>query len=245
MNRFINTAKIFTEKFSTEVAKPEKNNLKRNLFLGGLAGLSGGFTMYALQGYDHEKYYCKEMTGKEFNKIFGGKKYLKFTNKDENHYGFQFRDGLNEDTEVFFPHGECKGGGIYFTEKEHMYTWLTSWYHKFVREVTIPDDARVYVEREKFKADKIILSKASAIDDNEEVKKYFTNYNECNFSDKKQCEAIIRKNGLFLDNIPSNRESFRLDVLAVRQNKEAIIYVYGPPLYPFFVKLVAATGLIS
>lgn len=243
MNRFINTAKIFTRIFSTHVAKPEKNNLKRNLFLG-VTGLSGGFAVYATRGYDHEKYYCKEMTGKEFNKIFGSKKLLKFTTMYENHNGFQFRDGLNEDTEAFFPHGECNAGGIYFTEKEQMHIWLGSWYH-WVRDVTIPDDARVYVEREKFKADKLILSKASAFDDDEEVKNVLQIAKKLRFSYEKECEAIIRKNGLFLDCVSNDNKSFTLDVLAVRQNKEAIIYVCGPPLYPFVVKLVAATGLIS
>lgn len=97
----------------------------------------------------------KVYSGEEFNKLSNGKKYYKLTYGNENHNGFQFTSGLNVDTKVFNPKGECSPGGIYFTEVKFFARWLGK--HFYFREVTIPDDAQVYIEIEKFKADKIIL----------------------------------------------------------------------------------------
>ena len=42
-------------------------------------------------------------------------KYYKITNKEENHNGFQYKDGLNIDTIEFDPNGSCRPGGLYYT----------------------------------------------------------------------------------------------------------------------------------
>lgn len=99
----------------------------------------------------------KVYTGKEFNEIAirYGMKFYKFTNHNEIHHGFQIRDGLNVDTIEFNPRGECQAGGLYFTDKEHALCWKRG--NTFFREVTIPDDAQVYIEKLKYKTDKFIL----------------------------------------------------------------------------------------
>ena len=43
------------------------------------------------------------LTGSEFNRLYGHLEFYKFTNKEEIHNGFQFRDGLNVDTVPFYP----------------------------------------------------------------------------------------------------------------------------------------------
>src|SRR5665647_3665118 len=105
------------------------------------------------------------LTGKEFNAKYTGKTLVKLTSESECHNGFQFKDGLNVDTVPFNPTSECKPGGIYFCELSKFFYWTIYnekqmiWYRK----VTIPDDAQVYVESDKFKADKLILSERHEI----------------------------------------------------------------------------------
>lgn len=92
---------------------------------------------------------------------------VKLTNETENHNGFQFQNGLNVDIVPFYPKGQCKRGGIYFIDADNINNWLS--YNSnvgemiHIRNVTIPDDARVYIKGEKFKADKIILGRKMII----------------------------------------------------------------------------------
>lgn len=100
------------------------------------------------------------VSGKKFNELYKDTKFVKLTNGPEIHNGFQFVDGLNIDTVEFNPTSQCCAGGIYFCVKDMTEHWrrnLASIF--FIRDVTIPDDAQVYCESEKFKADKIILSR--------------------------------------------------------------------------------------
>jgi len=91
--------------------------------------------------------------------------YYKILNETECHNGFQFQDGLNIDTVPFNPTGTCLEGGIYFSRKDIL-TFLN--YGLWIRQVTIPEDARVYKDPEsspeKWKADKIILGPRKSID---------------------------------------------------------------------------------
>ena len=42
--------------------------------------------------------------------------YYKITNETENHYGYQYKDGLNVLEEPFNEKPVCRKGGLYFTE---------------------------------------------------------------------------------------------------------------------------------
>src|ERR1051325_8405242 len=99
------------------------------------------------------------LSGKKFNKKYHNKEFYKLTNELENHNGFQFKTGLNTDIIKFNPISECKPGGIYFTELDYVLAWISYNNKKMtkIRKVTIPDNAKVYVEKIKFKADKLIL----------------------------------------------------------------------------------------
>lgn len=105
----------------------------------------------------------KVYTGEEFNKLSNGKLYYKLTNLNEVHNEFQFEDGLNIDTVPFSPTGECGRGGLYFTDKENFHHWIGS--HTYVRLVTLPDDAKIYIENNKYKTDKFILGERRPIID--------------------------------------------------------------------------------
>src|SRR6185437_3267995 len=97
----------------------------------------------------------KEYSGKEFNEIKKGETFYKFFPETENHFGFKFKTGSNIDTKKFDVETACSNG-LFFTDLENAPNWYTSRPH--YRIVTIPDDARVSFESNKYKADRIVLS---------------------------------------------------------------------------------------
>ena len=109
------------------------------------------------------------LTGRQFDQQFQGKIFVKLTNQSENHHGFQFQTGLNIDTIPFNPQGDCQPGGIYFCSIEQLPRWL--YYNSevgqmfYARFVTIPDQARVWIESNQFKADHLILGERQWIGD--------------------------------------------------------------------------------
>jgi hypothetical protein len=90
------------------------------------------------------------------SQIFDRKKrYVKILTKDLVHFNFQYKEGLNIDTVPFNPTGSCQPGGLYFTTMENVFNYL--YYGTKIADVEIPDDAKVYDEGDKWKADKIII----------------------------------------------------------------------------------------
>jgi hypothetical protein len=96
-----------------------------------------------------------EFSGREFNKIYRGCKFNKIIPKGFRKYGFRYKYGLNIDTVEFNPSETCSAGGIYFTDEGRIDKFNN--YGEVIVDVTVPDDARVYIEDDKFKADKIVL----------------------------------------------------------------------------------------
>lgn len=68
------------------------------------------------------------------------RKYYKITNSNENHHGFQYRDGLNILVEPFNdnPNESCCSGGFYFTDIENIFRFL--WFGIYLREIELPTD---------------------------------------------------------------------------------------------------------
>lgn len=87
------------------------------------------------------------------------KTYYKITNKNECHNGYQYKDGLNVLNEPFNdnPEDSCCPGGFYFTDYDNLLSFLD--YGIWIREVKIPEDARVIKDKsgDKWRTDKIIL----------------------------------------------------------------------------------------
>jgi hypothetical protein len=86
------------------------------------------------------------------------KKYFKIFNEEDNHHGFQYVDGLNIDSIPFNdnPNKSCVEGGLYFTDAEHICEFLQ--YGNYIREVTLPDDAKVVKDGNKWRADTLFLN---------------------------------------------------------------------------------------
>ena len=100
------------------------------------------------------------------------KRYFKITNKDENHNGFQYVDGLNILDKPFEKYGSCVPGGLYFTDIEHIFEFLQ--YGIYLREVILPTDDKdfemVADEQNKYRANKIILGKRYDLNDSTSFK---------------------------------------------------------------------------
>ena len=104
------------------------------------------------------------LTGEEFNKIYNGVEFYKFLNDDLIHYNFKYNIGLNVDTIPFNPRGKCSKGGLYFCKKSKCHLFVTEYGHKMAL-IEIPNNALIYIEEDKFKADKLIITKINDFED--------------------------------------------------------------------------------
>ena len=165
--------------------------------------------------------------------------YFKLTNRECCHHGFQFHDGLNTDIIPFTPYGDCEPGGIYFTTPNNIWMWLryndqTMFY---IWNVSLPDDAQVYHQATKSKADKIILSNQKTIFD------FFSDNLQITLINLKQsifilqylrnpstelCFDIIKSDPLALRYIQN--PSPEICLLAVRHNGSSLCFVQNQTL---------------
>ena len=171
------------------------------------------------------------ISGSEFNEKYEGIIFYKLTNDTENHHGLQYKDGLNEDIIPFSSKGECTSGGIYFTDEKNIEKWIhccNDSIVKWIREVQIPNDAKIYIEKNKYKTDKIILNERKlfweieklcklAVQQNGYVLKYIKIQTE------EICKLAVQEYGLALKYVKIQTEE--ICKLAVQQNEYALEFV--------------------
>ena len=97
------------------------------------------------------------LSGTEFNEQYPNTEFYKLLTTDYKHFGFTYQHGLNVDHIPFNPTGICSLGGLYFTEVDKVSYWIDRFKSVYIAKVTIPSNAYVYVEKDKFKADQFIL----------------------------------------------------------------------------------------
>ena len=90
------------------------------------------------------------------------KTYYKITNAEECHHGFQYKDGLNILEEKFNDNANdhCCAGGLYFSDAEHIFAFLS--FGIYLREIMLPIDDpefKMISDENKYRANKIILGK--------------------------------------------------------------------------------------
>jgi hypothetical protein len=136
-----------------------------------------------------------EYTGEQFNKIVNDNALIlvKVLNDKETLRGFRFNEGLNIDTNEFNPNGKCEKGGLYFTDCRYLIEFYEN-YGKIIRLIEIPNDARVYIENKKYKADKIILNEKFTI-----IEEFYKNY----VNSKEIYLKIVKTNGMALKYVHS------------------------------------------
>ena len=102
------------------------------------------------------------------------KSFWKITNEEENHHGFQYKNGLNVDTQKFQKSGTCVKGGLYFTDSENIYNFFN--YGVWLREVFVPYDAKMVLDpgtdTKKYRANKLYLGNRYPLYDIRTLKKF-------------------------------------------------------------------------
>jgi hypothetical protein len=148
------------------------------------------------------------ITGKEFTEKYPNAELIKFTNKDDLHNGYQYKEGLNELDGPFNEEPICAKGGLYFCFKKDCGRWVE--YRNMKMEnawcVKIPDDAKIVIMDGKMKTDKFILTDKRNIWSLEEL-----------------CKLAVQQNGLYLWYVKEQTEE--LCKLAVQQNGIALQFV--------------------
>ncbi|BCS83584.1 putative repeat protein [Cotonvirus japonicus] len=66
------------------------------------------------------------------------KLYFKITNENENHHGFQYKDGINYLIKPFSTEGSCVRGRLYFTKSKYILRFL--YFGVYLREIHLPTD---------------------------------------------------------------------------------------------------------
>ena len=153
------------------------------------------------------------LTGKEFNALHADKKFYKVLKNSLCHFGFIYNEGLNVDTQPFNPSSTCSKGGLYFCEEEHLPLYLFS-YGSICATVSIPEDALVYKEDTKYKANKLILHNIQLIS---ELPLWL---------DATVTKKIVQQNGIAIMYIKEPSEEVRR--LAVQRNGCTIMYIKKP-----------------
>jgi hypothetical protein len=178
-----------------------------------------------------------ELSGTEFNKQYPNTNFYKVLNEKCNHHDFQYEHGLNIDTIEFNPTKECSPGGLYFTEACKLIRWCTCGI--YICKVTIPDEARVYIEDNKFKADMIYvdldnktLIKDFKFESNDidiikavQYDGYALKYVPENLRTEEICKIAVQQNGYALEYVPIKLRTEEICHLAVQQNGMALQYV--------------------
>ena len=147
----------------------------------------------------------KVFSGKEFNNIYKGYKFVKAL-ADE--YADEYKEGLNIYSSTFNLAGKCSAGGIYFADLNKPYMYID--YGNKFSYVTILDEALVYIEEDKFKANMIILTNILPL-------------SEFFLQNIQLCELFVQQNGLALEYVKDQTEE--ICKLAVKQNSSAFKYV--------------------
>jgi hypothetical protein len=168
---------------------------------------------------DLKEHLYKEYSGSEFKRLLGDdvNYFIKFMNNDDIHYNMIYKTGLNVDIEEFNPGNECTKGGIYFCHLQDYRCYVNS-YGNYIRKVVIPDDARIYIEENKFKADKVILEEKEI--KGEKLKSLLELYIKNN-----DVLSIIKNDGYVIEYIPQELRTESIMMEAVKQNGFAIQFI--------------------
>lgn len=130
----------------------------------------------------------KEVSGKQINDTSYNEIFHKCLNDTMNHNHYVYNIGLNTDTVDFNPHGKCSGGGLYVTNRQNIHKFLH--YGPMIGNIIIPDDARCYLEEDRFKCDKLILEFTEQIKEHD-IFRYMTN-------DIDYCIQMVKTNSCLI-----------------------------------------------
>jgi hypothetical protein len=191
-----------------------------------------------------------EITGQRFNDLAKNIVLIKFFPPNDILRDYLYKTGLNVDTKPFNPRGNCSGGGLYFTELKHFNDFKS--YGSMVALIHIPNNARVYTEHKKWKADQILVNERMKYQDfieqlsdtqlldllkyNKEMIEYIPK-NKINY---ELCLNEVQHNGLMLKFVPENLKDDELCLISIKQNQDAIKFlpnIWMPKTSEWIVKI--------
>jgi len=137
--------------------------------------------------------------------LLKNKKFYKFTNKKELHFGLKYHSGENVDPKEFDP--SDRYSGMHFFEQSQLlkYEFYTigNPYDKtwWIREVILLPESKVYKEAGKYKTDRFILKERKRFRFNEDLSDYIT---------KEMCRKAIEKDAYLFEYIPPSFVDYKL-----------------------------------
>lgn len=171
------------------------------------------------------------ISGADFNKEHDKIQFYKFLPNDLMFYNYQYELGLNSNELSFDSTGSYIKGGLYFCDKSKCHLFWKSYGTKLAL-ITIPNDATVYVEKDKFKSNKIIITDILDFTDVPDdfwliifnhsciAFEYIKNQTE------ELCVLAVQRNGLLLRYV--KEQTKEICKLAILQNYRALQYVKNP-----------------
>jgi hypothetical protein len=108
----------------------------------------------------------------------------------------------------FNPTYECSSGCIYFTTIDHVFKFMD--YGCYFCEIQTSNDSRCYIEKDKIKANKIIITN-------------MTHISELDWNDLKFCANIVKQNGCALKYV--KEQTLEICIEAVKRDGYALRYV--------------------
>jgi hypothetical protein len=154
------------------------------------------------------------LSGTDFNNTYPNTEFYKVLTTECKHYGFTYQHGLNVDHIPFNPSGECSAGGLYFTEIDKLGCWVDDPdSSEYIAKVSIPSNASVYVEQNKFKADQFVLD----LDNKVLMKDFYMWGNEA------FCKIAVSQNGCALGYVKDQTDE--ICKIAVSNNACALKHV--------------------
>lgn len=179
------------------------------------------------------------MSGKVFNETYPNVSLIKLTNENENHNGFQFNDGLNIDNVDNIDNIDTQKiksiGGIHFIEKTYAHKWI--YYNNmtmlYMRAVTIPDNALIYIEPFVLKANKVILGPKMPISREIYLETarnmwFLLRFMPKPMWNKEICLEAVKQSSLALHDIPIELKDKEIYMEAVKRSASALSLVPEP-----------------
>lgn len=175
-----------------------------------------------------------EYLGTKFNKYHKARKtkLCKFLNNNLKHFDLTYAEGKIIDTKLFDPAHDASCGISFYEESDcHLYF---DRYGEKMAIIEIPDNARIYVEKNGFRSDKIIIKKIIDFCDVDDefwiniIPKNPSALQYINNQTKEICTSAVKQNSFVLQFV---KEEFLTDdilILAVKQNSKALSYVNLP-----------------
>jgi hypothetical protein len=155
--------------------------------------------------------------------------FYKILNPTLIHKGFQYKIGVNIDTNLFNPIGYCQKGGLYFTDIDNIHRHIKSSLDK-IAIVTLNPYEPIWIEKNQYKAHKINITQIHDINTykNSEFLQIIFQKNDSliqhfKFPSESACIKSVEQNGYNIQFIPN--PTFNVCLSAVRQNGNALMFI--------------------